>query len=59
MSALARARFAASAPSLYERWGDRLTDWCPYVTLAVSSVLVLAWSNDTAGERLADGRRWS
>ena len=40
------------APSLYERWSDRLTDWCPYVTLAVSSVLVLAWSNDTAGERL-------
>jgi signal transduction histidine kinase len=40
------------APSLYELWGDRLTDWCPYVTLALSSVLSLAWSNDGAGERL-------
>ena len=26
------------APSLYERWSDRLTDWCPYVTLAVAAV---------------------
>jgi len=40
------------APSLYERWGDGLADWCPYVTLAVSSVVALAWSTDTAGERL-------
>ncbi len=40
------------APSLYERWSDRLTDWCPYVTLALSSVLALAWSTDSAGERL-------
>ncbi len=39
------------APSLYERWGDRLTDWCPYVTLAVSAVLGLAWSNDSAEQR--------
>ena len=45
-------------PSSYERWSDRLTDWCPYVTLAVSSVLSLAWSNDTAGERLVTAA-WS
>ena len=30
------------APSVYERWSDRLTDWCPWVTLAVPSVLALA-----------------
>ncbi len=42
----------SNAPSTYERWSDRLTDWCPYVTLAVASVLALAWSNDSAGERL-------
>ena len=40
------------APSLYERWGERLTDWCSYVTLALSAVLSLAWTNDSAGERL-------
>jgi signal transduction histidine kinase len=40
------------APSLFERWGDGLSDWCPYVTLAVSSVLALVWSTDAAGERL-------
>jgi signal transduction histidine kinase len=40
------------APSLYERWSDRLVDWCPYVTLAVASALGLAWSNERAGERL-------
>jgi signal transduction histidine kinase len=39
-------------PSLYERWDRRLVDWCPYVTLAVSAVLSLAWSNDPVGERL-------
>ena len=39
-------------PSLYERWNDRLTDWCPYVTLAVASVLSLARSPDSAGDRL-------
>ncbi len=39
-------------PSLYERWNDRLTDWSPYVTLAVASVLSLAWSLDSAGDRL-------
>jgi signal transduction histidine kinase len=44
-----------SVPSLYERWNDRLVDWCPYVTLAVASVLSLAWSNGTAGERLLTG----
>ena len=43
---------AGDAPSLYERWSDRLVDWCPYVTLALSAVLTLAWSNDPAGERL-------
>ena len=41
-----------SVPSLYERWNDRLVDWCPYVTLAVSSVLSLTSSTDNAGERL-------
>ncbi len=40
------------APSFYERWGDALTDWCPYVTLAVASILSLAWSTDSASERL-------
>ena len=40
------------APSLYERWNDRLSDWCPYVTLAVASALTLPWSTETAGERL-------
>jgi signal transduction histidine kinase len=39
-------------PSLYERWSDRLTDWCPYVTLAVASALGLAWSTETTGERV-------
>jgi signal transduction histidine kinase len=40
------------ARSPYERWNDRLTDWCPYVTLAVASVVALVWSTATAGERL-------
>ncbi len=40
------------APSFFERWGDGLTDWCPYVTLAASSVLALLWSTDDANERL-------
>jgi len=40
------------APSRYERWSDRLTDWCPYVTLGVASALTLPWSTETAGERL-------
>ena len=39
-------------PSLYERWNDRLTDWCPYVTLVVATVLSLAWSTDDANDRL-------
>ncbi len=39
-------------PSSYERWSDRLTDWCPYVTLAVASVLSLASPKDTADGRL-------
>ena len=39
-------------PSRYERWNDRLIDWCPYVTLAVSAVLALAFSTDSGGERL-------
>jgi len=43
---------AARVPSLYERWNDRLTDWCPYVTLALASVLGLAFSTRIAGERL-------
>lgn len=44
----------ASSPgrSSYERWSDRLTDWCPYITLAISSVLALAFSTETVGERL-------
>ena len=40
------------APSTYERWSDRLVDWCPYVTLAVASVLAFAWSTDSVGQRL-------
>jgi signal transduction histidine kinase len=40
------------APSRYERWNERLVDWCPYVTLAISAVLSLAWSTGPAGERL-------
>lgn len=40
------------ARSLYERWGDRLTDWCPYVTLALSTILSLAWSRDSDSGRL-------
>ena len=40
------------APSSYERWSDRLTDWCPYVTLAVSSALSLAWSKGSSDGRL-------
>jgi signal transduction histidine kinase len=42
----------APAASRFERWDRRLVDWCPYVTLAVSAVLSLAWSSDPAGERL-------
>ncbi len=44
----------AGAPdrSSYERWSDRLTDWCPYVTLAMSSILVLAFSEESVAERL-------
>jgi len=40
------------ARSNFERWGDRLSDWCPYVTLALSSVLALGRSTDTPGERV-------
>ncbi len=40
------------ARSFYERWSDRLTDWCPFVTLAVASALTLPWSTETPGERL-------
>ncbi len=43
---------APEAPSLYERWSDRLTDWCPYVTLGLSAVMAFAWSTDGMGERL-------
>jgi signal transduction histidine kinase len=39
-------------PSFYERWNERLVDWCPYVTLVASSVLTVAWSKDNAGDRL-------
>ncbi len=39
-------------PSPHERWNDRLTDWCPYVTLAVSSVVALARPGANDGERL-------
>ena len=39
-------------PSPHERWNDRLTDWCPYVTLAVSSVVGLARPGANDGERL-------
>jgi signal transduction histidine kinase len=42
----------ATTPPGFERWDRRLVDWCPYVTLAISAVLSLAWSNDPAGERL-------
>ena len=42
----------APSPSRYERWNDRLVDWCPYVTLAVASALGLAFSNHSATERL-------
>ena len=38
--------------SSYERWSDRLTDWCPYVTLAMSSILVLAFSEESVAERI-------
>ena len=39
-------------PSPTERWNDRLTDWCPYVTLAVSSIVTLARPSSDDGERL-------
>lgn len=38
--------------TLFERWNDRLVDWCPYVTLVLSAVLALAWSTHSPGERL-------
>jgi signal transduction histidine kinase len=38
--------------SSFERWRDRLIDWCPYVTLAVASVLSLSWSTDAVGDHL-------
>jgi signal transduction histidine kinase len=40
------------APSAYERWGDRLTDWCPWVSLTTSALLALLWSDDGPAERL-------
>ena len=45
---------AVPAPgrSSYERWSDRLTDWCGYVTLAMSSILALVFSTGAIGERL-------
>ena len=46
------AGLAGDDSSGFERWDRRLVDWCPYVTLAISAVLSLAWSNDPAGERL-------
>ena len=39
-------------PSSYERWNDRLTDWSPYVTLALASVVTLARTPGSAGDRL-------
>jgi signal transduction histidine kinase len=38
--------------SSYLRWSDRLTDWCAFVTLAVASVLSIAWSKDSTDGRL-------
>ena len=52
MSASPAPGSSRPAPSLYERWSDRLTDWCPYVTLALSSVLSLAFSVHGAGDRV-------
>ena len=43
---------APRVPSLYERWNDRLVDWCPYVTLAASSVLAIGVSKGDPGGRL-------
>ena len=43
---------SSPAPSPFERWGDGLTDWCPYVTLVASSVLSLAWSTEQGNDRL-------
>ena len=43
---------SAHTPSTFERWNDRLTDWCGYVTLALSSVLALLMSSGAIGERL-------
>ena len=40
------------ARSFYERWSDRLTDWCPYVTLARGVGPDPPWSTETPGERL-------
>ena len=42
----------AAPPSRYERWNERLVDWCPYVTLAVPAILSVALSTDPVGERL-------
>ena len=42
----------AHAPTRFERWNDRLVDWCPYVTLVLSAVLSIAWSNHGVADRL-------
>lgn len=52
MSALSAPGSPRPAPSLYERWGDRLTDWCAFVFLALSTILSLSWSREAVGERL-------
>ena len=52
MSASPAPGRATRAHRPFERWGDGLSDWCPYVTLAVSSVMALAWSTDATAERL-------
>jgi signal transduction histidine kinase len=43
---------AQQALSGYERWMERLVDWSPYVFLALPTALTLAWSTDTAADRL-------
>ena len=52
MSEASAAASPARGRSSYETWSDRLTDWCPYVTLAMSSILALAFSTETIGARL-------
>jgi len=51
MSGPAAARSGHRARSRFERWSDRLVDWCPYVTLVLSAVLGLVWSNHGDADR--------